>query len=148
MHTRHRLGALALAAATLTAGCSQGNVFSIEAGTCFDDVAEFTEEGGGEVSDVPVVDCAEPHDNEVYATFDIDGDEWPGEEAVRTAADEGCVGRFEDYVGRDYPSSRFVSQNIVPTEQTWNQAGDREVICFLHNIELAKLEGSAQGSGE
>lgn len=140
--------AAGVVAALAMTGCSQGNVFSLEPGTCFDDVAELTQEGGGEVGDVPIVDCAEPHDNEVFATFDLTDDSFPGDEAVRASADEGCEARFEDYVQRDYASSRFVVSHLVPTAQTWESADDREIVCFLYDIDLAKLEGSAEGSGE
>ena len=135
-------------AALVVTGCSEGNVFSLEAGTCFDDVSALTEEGGGEVGDVPIVDCAEPHDNEVYATFDLTDESFPGTEAVRQAADEGCDARFEDYVGTDSASSRFMYSHLVPTEQTWDTADDREVVCFLYDMDLEKIEGSAEGSGE
>lgn len=143
-----RLGIVTVLAA-LAAGCSSGNVFSLDPGTCFDDVAQFTSaDGGDEVEDVPVVDCAEPHDNEVFATFDLEGDTFPGDEAIATRADQGCRDRFEDYVGRDYASSRFVATHLVPTQQSWDARDDREVVCFLYDIDLAKLEGSAEGSGE
>lgn len=146
MRIRSVVGAAVLGLVVM--GCSEGNVFSLEPGTCFDDVTELTSEGGGEVSDVPVVDCGEPHDNEVFATFDLEGDDFPGQDAVVSQADAGCVDRFEAYVGRDYPSSRFVSSHLVPTQQTWEDQGDREVVCFLYDIDLARLEGSAEGSGE
>lgn len=127
--------------------CSDGNVFSLAVGTCFDDIDAFYEEGGGGVEDVPIVECDEPHDNEVFALFDIAGDAFPGTSAVGTEAETGCVDRFEDYVGIDYASSRFVASWLTPTSQSWD-AGDREVVCFLYDIDLAELEGSARDSGE
>ena len=132
----------------LGAGCSGGNVFALEPGTCFDDVTELTAEGGGEVGEVPVVDCAEPHDNEVFATFDLEGDTFPGDEQVLAQADQGCLDRFEDYVGTPYADSRFVSSHLVPTARTWEVSDDREVVCFLYDLDMTKLEGSAKGSGE
>lgn len=142
-----RIG-LAVVAAVVVAGCSEGNVFSLDPGTCFDDVSQITDEGGGEVEDVPIVDCDEPHDNEVFATFDLEGEDFPGDDAVATRAEQGCLDRFEAYVGRDYASSRFVATHLVPTEQSWEVRDDREVVCFLYDVDLARLEGSAQGSGE
>lgn len=148
MRTRTWTAALGVGAALLAAGCGQEDVFSLEPGTCFQDVAAVSEEGGGEVAEVPVVDCDEPHDNEVFATFDLAHEEFPGDTAVREAADDGCQQRFEDYVGTDYPTSRFVSSHLVPTERTWAGQGDREVVCFLYDMDLQKLEGSAEGSGQ
>lgn len=129
------------------AGCDQGNVFSLDVGTCFNDVSAFYE-GEGEVQNVPIVDCAEPHDNEVYHTFDIEGDEFPGAAKVEAIATEGCHGAFEDYVGREYETSRFALSPMMPLEQSWNQHDDREVLCFLYDGQLGKLEGSARDSGE
>lgn len=145
MQHRQWIGALAVALAA--AACSQGNVFSLDEGTCFDDVAAFGDGEAAEVEDVPVVACSEPHDNEVYATFDLEGEEFPGDAAVTDAADTGCLERFEDYVDRDYQTSRYVFSHLVPSERTWDVAGDREVVCFLYDMELEPLEGSAEGSG-
>ena len=141
-----RVGA-ALALVVLLAACSQGNVFSLDEGTCFDDVDEFFAAGGGEVGDVPIVECDGPHDNEVYALFDIEGEEHPGAEAVEAAALDGCFDRFASYVGREYETSRFDFAWLTPTPRSWEE-GDREVVCFLYDVDLAVLEGSAAGSGE
>ncbi|MCI0425566.1 MAG: septum formation family protein, partial [Actinobacteria bacterium] len=81
------------------AACAQGNVFTLEPGTCFDDVDAFFEEDSEGVSDVPTVDCEDPHDNEVYATFDVADGEFPGVDALVAEADERCLDVFEDYVG-------------------------------------------------
>lgn len=129
--------------------CEQqgSSVFSLAVGTCFDDVDAFYEEEG-EVASVPVVDCAKPHDNEVYYLFDIQGDEFPGAAQVEQHAIKGCHGAFRDYVGRDYETSRFALTYMTPIKQSWEQQNDREVICFLYDMELAKFEGSARNSGE
>lgn len=146
---RDRLRGAVLSAALLVAatGCGDGNVFSLEPGTCFDDVAELAEEGGGEIGEVPVVDCRQPHDNEVFATFDLEGDTFPGDDQVLQAAVDGCLARFGDYVGSEPGTSRYLVSHLVPTARTWDVNDDREVVCFLYDRQLEKLEGSAEGSG-
>ena len=139
------LGALVLVAGL--GACGEGNVFSLEPGTCFDDVDAFFDEEAEGVADVPTVDCAQPHDNEVFATFDLSDGAFPGVDEVQSQADAGCIERFETYVGSDYASSRFVSTYLVPTPGTWDD-GDREVVCFLYDVDLAEIEGSAEGTGE
>lgn len=132
----------------VAAGCSgQGNVFSLEPGTCFDDAgtADGTDAGEELVSDVDVVDCAGPHFNEVFATFDIDRDEYPGPAETLTLADDGCLERFGAFVGTDYATSELVLLYFVPTEQGWSN-GDREVICYLFAGSLERIQGSARGS--
>lgn len=115
------------------------SVFDLEVGDCFDDPTE-----SGEVSEVPIVECADPHDNEVYAAFDYDGDTFPGDDAMSTAADEGCQDRFEDFVGIGYFESALYSTHLVPTEESWGN-GDREIICVLYEPG-EKLTGSMEGA--
>lgn len=136
--------ALGAALVLATTACGDGNVFALEPGTCFDDVVELTDEGGGEVGQVPVVDCAGPHDNEVFATFDLEDDTFPGDDRVLQLALDGCLDRFDDYVGSDPESSRYAVSHLVPTERTWEVNDDREVVCFLYDRDLTALEGSAR----
>lgn len=135
-----RLAVLLITLATFATAC-QGNVFSLGVGDCFDDPDSF-----GEVSSVPVRDCSEPHDNEVYATFDVTASDFPGESAVQEMADEGCVDRFQAYVGVDFFSSSLLISTLVPTDQSWD-TGDREILCFLFNQDFSKLNGSVKGLG-
>ena len=58
------------------------DVFSLTVGQCLNDTS------GTEVSEVPIVDCADEHDFEVYADFEIDGDEFPGDFGVAVGAAE------------------------------------------------------------
>lgn len=141
---RHRIArpiALLAALALALTACSSGNVFSLAVGTCFDDPSDFSE-----VSNVPEVDCAEPHDNEVYYLFDLPDGSFPGSNAVDTAADEGCFEAFQPFVGTEYVNSILWYSYLTPTSGSWD-AGDREVVCFLWHGELEKLEGSMRGSG-
>lgn len=131
---------LALVTAVALSGCSEGNVFELAVGDCFDDTAEL---GGGEVSDVPVVPCDEPHDNEVFHTFEVPDGEFPGEEALVALAEETCVPAFEEWVGIEYASSSLDMFPITPTESSWS-TGDREVVCALYDLEQEQLEGSMQ----
>ncbi|MCU0274963.1 MAG: septum formation family protein [Acidimicrobiales bacterium] len=128
-----------------TAGPTGNNqsVMALEVGQCVDDFGSGT---GSEVTEVPTVDCAQPHTYEVYATFDLEGDEYPGLDQVETLAGEGCYERFEAYVGLAYESSALDINYLYPLEDEWNQAVDREVVCFLFNLDGSPLTGSAEGS--
>ena len=131
---------LALAAV----GCSEGNVFSLEVGSCFDDASDNEQQEV--VSDVPIVDCDEPHDNEVFFTYDLPEGDYPGAEALNLSAEERCVGAFADYVGADYQSSSLDVSWLSPTTESWDR-DDREITCILFDGQLAKLTGSVAGSG-
>lgn len=128
-----------LVAVVLLAGCSS-NVFELSAGTCFDDP------GSGEISDVPIVECDDPHDNEVYATFDLPDGDYPGDEQVAAQADAGCEGRFADWAGISYEESRLVYSHLSPTADGWDRLDDREVVCFVFDISGDQLTGTMQSA--
>lgn len=119
------------------------DAFEIQVGDCYDDRIKSPDE----VSDVPGVPCSVPHDNEVFATFDVTSSEWPGEDRITELADEGCMERFEAYVGATYKESVLMITTLVPSEGSWDQMGDREVVCVAYHMELDKLTGSVRNSG-
>lgn len=121
---------------------SDGNIdaFEIRVGDCFNDAST----SASEVSDVHGVPCSEPHDNEVYAVFDVSLTEFPDEGAMGEIAFDSCLERFEAFVGRDYPSSSLDIMTLYPSRESWQQS-DREVVCAAYDVSLAKLEGSVKG---
>ena len=118
------------------------DAFEMRVGDCFDDSA-FEQ---SEISEVHGVPCAEPHDNEVYATFDLTGT-WPGEERVEELAFEGCYDRFASTIGRSYEESEIDYTSIYPSSRSWKELDDREVICVAYHMEYEQLTGSVLGSG-
>lgn len=132
---------LALLAFAVIAVACGGNVFELEVGQCFDDPDSFDE-----VANVEIVECAEPHDNEVYELFDLPDGDYPGDTTIEDNAVDGCLAAFDVYVGRDYASSSLDMRFLVPTPDTWG-SGDREVVCVLYDLNGAQLTGSVQGTG-
>lgn len=124
---------------------SAGSVdaFSLRVGDCFDDQAA----GVTEVEDVPGVPCTEPHDNEIYAAFDLEMAEWPGEKVAGEVADAGCMERFEAAIGAPYEESVLVFWRLIPTAGSWEYRKDREVLCAAYHMDLEKLTQSVLGSG-
>lgn len=149
------LTAVLLAAAASLAGCSTikdvvdvaGPIVEavneedtwLELGDCFNETTEV-------VSDVPTVDCATPHDYEVYAAFEIDLTEFPGDDEVFRLADEGCLAPFATYVGVPFESSSLDYSYYVPTADGWNNYDDREVTCILFDP-AGEMTGSMIASG-
>ncbi len=128
-----RIAALALAALLLT-GCSivadalgdgETGVFTLEVGDCLNDSG-----AKGEVSSLPVVDCDEPHDSEIYASVLMEGDEYPGTDATVQFAETACYDRFEDFVGIPQDESKYGFGTLYPTLDSW-AGGDREVLCRI-----------------
>ena len=117
------------------------DAFSMRVGDCFDDGSAFDDD---EVNSVPGVPCSQPHDNEVYALFDVTQPSFPGEDMARIAH-EGCLARFEGFVGKDYDSSQLDIATLYPSPESWAQQNDREVVCVVYDMDAAKLTGSVKG---
>ena len=121
--------------------CGGTSVFEMAVGDCFDDPSQFDE-----VSSLMTVDCAEPHDNEVFALFDYTGSAvYPGEDVLQDVAEEGCIARFEDYIGIDYFESDIWFSALWPSAGSWDD-GDREIICFAYEGDFSKITGSLRGA--
>ena len=128
---------------TALVGCGGSEVATEAAlGECFQDPAD-----SDEVGELDKVDCGDAHDNEVIAVFDLDGDDFPGVDEVQSQAEEGCIEEFEPYVGSTYEDSDLDLFTITPTEETWDAADDREVICSVFALDGSQVEGSVKGSG-
>ena len=125
-----------------------GNVdaFQLRLGDCIDDTSSLLGDGGGEVDTLPGVPCSEPHDNEVYAVFNVSFDSYPPEEEMFEQAFTSCHERFEPFVGKDYESSSLDILTLYPTEDSWNLNNDREVVCAVFDLNANKLTGSAKGT--
>ena len=91
---------------------------------------------------VEVVPCGNPHDAEVYANFDLDG-EWTNTDEVDRISGAGCFDRFSDYVGVPPRKSSLDVLYFRPiTESSFNE--DSAVICIL--IAPEPVSASLQGS--
>jgi hypothetical protein len=139
-----RASFIALLMGLLLASCS-GNVFDLAVGDCFDD-GDIAVGGVEEVGQVPMVECTEPHDNEVYAVLTVDGDRFPGDVAIQGQANDMCLDAFEGFVGLDYQTSVLDFGWLIPTADTW-EAGDRVIACFIYRMDFEKVTGTLEGTG-
>jgi len=114
------------------------SVFTLELGDCFNDtVAE-------QVSELPVVPCADPHDNEVYYEHEMPEGEFSGDEAISAAAEENCLAQFESFVGIAYADSVFEYSALTPSAGGWEDYHDRLIQCIVFDPS-AQVQGSLQG---
>ncbi len=100
------------------------DVFTLSVGDCFDD------QSATEVSEVPVVPCTQPHDNEVFHDFTVDGEEFD-QATIDAAAEENCGGQFDVFTGIAYDQSVLDWSTLAPTPGSWEQ-GDRLVSCIIY----------------
>ena len=151
-----RVAIFSIGLALLSAGCgstqtrvyevaTQTSVFEVAVGQCFNDPGDDLESEGGLVK-VDTVDCTEPHDNEFYSIYSMTDSSFPGVTIAHELAYQECMVRFDSYVGRDYWSSSLDIRAIIPTHESWKN-GDREVLCFLYDLEFDLLTRSAKASG-
>jgi hypothetical protein len=121
-----------------------GNVdaFNVRVGDCFDSV-NSSNDG---VSSVPGVPCAEPHDYEAFAVFDVSIESYPSDEEMYELSYYSCMEHFESFVGNDYESSSLEITTLYPSSESWAQ-DDREVVCAIYDMNDNQLVGSASGRG-
>jgi hypothetical protein len=124
----------------------QMDALDLRVGDCFDEDTGEIAASMTEVFSVPAVPCKESHDNEVFAVFDVDLQSFPEADLLDEMAFDGCIERFEPFVGLDYESSELEVTTLTPTYQSWHNNGDREVVCVLYHIDSEPLNGSMRGS--
>ncbi len=147
-----------LASALLLSGCSLGapppadingsGVFDLGVGDCFNGAALQ-----GEVTSIPVIDCASKHDFEVYAASHMDAAAYPGEQRTAGEADATCTSAFEDFLGETFEAAHaaraYDFTSLYPTAGSWD-LGDRQVLCAITKTDAdgkaTKTTGSLRGS--
>jgi hypothetical protein len=116
-------------------------IVDLEPGTCFQAPANT------DVRTVEEVGCGRPHDAEAYAVFALPfpADEpFPGGAEVQSLAQMGCQERFADYVGQAYEDSQYYFSAITPTRKSWEDRGDRRVLCSVIAADGGQLEGTVR----
>ena len=137
--------ATVLGAAVLvsSSGCGLGaeRAPSAEVGDCLD-MATVDQ---AQVSEIPTVDCGEPHDGQVVHAFDMNGEGYPSDREWSRAIEQECTQGFEDFVGTSYGESDLLVQDLSPTRGSW-ESGDRQVLCvaFLSDGTTSKTFEDAE----
>jgi hypothetical protein len=108
--------------------------FDLKPGDCLNGLAE-----SNNITSVPAVPCTEPHDGEVFATFEITAGTWPGDAEVAKQAETGCVQRLPEYSEKAAKDEKLEIFFLHPTSASWAQ-GDHEVTCVA--MGSAKTTGS------
>lgn len=105
----------------------------LRVGDCLPLVDYSDEEG--DIYELPVVPCDQPHTDEVFFIYDLEGEEFPGDAALENAAWDGCLAEFEAYIGTSYADSVLDYYTYQPTKASWVRADDRTVHCILYSYE-------------
>ncbi|WP_010205003.1 septum formation family protein [Salinibacterium sp. PAMC 21357] len=116
------------------------DIFSLEVGDC---EAAAPEEG--EVEDTKTIDCAEPHQGEIYAASMVPDGDFPGDAAIGEQAEADCYTAFESFVGISWDDSIYNFSWYFPTESSWAD-GDREILCIVYHDGGESITGSLAGA--
>ncbi|MEV7324789.1 DUF4190 domain-containing protein [Streptomyces sp. NPDC093970] len=122
-------------------GASETSSLSLSTGDCFDTPGDSLT--GDLVTDVTRVPCEDAHDGEVFATYDLEGAEYPGDDASGGSADHRCYALEDTYAFDLWAVPDDVAvYYFTPSEDSWS-TGDRSVVCaFGSAAEGEKLTGS------
>jgi hypothetical protein len=105
--------------------------FSLRTGDC------FTRPLGEAAGFVQAIPCAQPHYEEVFATFQLSGAGYPGEPALWQSALTGCESREANYVNLKTVPSTIQAAWLFPDQAAWSR-GERQVICVFKEVVKAR----------
>jgi len=111
------------------------NVQRLTPGQCLNGLKE-----GSAIRDLPAVPCAEPHEGEVYAVFDLADGAFPGDAEVAKLAEDGCVDRLETAAPKAAEDPDVEIYFLHPTQSSW-RLGDQGVACVAMSAK-GKVTGS------
>jgi hypothetical protein len=100
-------------------------VFSLRTGECINSMPNG--------KDVHVLACGQPHDGEVFATFRVAGQHYPGVAALRQKASQGCGSRLSGYMNPQL-SAMLDESYVYPNPGAW-AAGERTVVCMARGTD-------------
>lgn len=149
---RPPLAALVLALALVLAACSgeelrdedgvvinpgEASVFDLRAGDCLDVPPDLS----GEVDDIQLVPCDDPHTQEVFSLVTHPDERYPGVDEMLGFADGACLTELESDLGLTLDDGVFISY-LLPTFDGWTSNEDRDIVCVL----VFPDEGAVTGS--
>jgi hypothetical protein len=112
---------------------------ALQVGDCVNNLQNSTD-----VRSLPGVPCAQPHQGEVFAVFDLTGGStYPGRPAVREQVQNECNSRLETYSPSAQGDTSIGLFSLYPQQESWVQ-GDRGVVCIA-TAETGTVTGSIKG---
>lgn len=115
----------------------RGTIFQLHEGQCLDSPANAT-------AVAHALPCTQPHDAEIYGTFAVAGQRWPGTASLSAQAQRGCQSRLSDYLNPQLATSGLAEFYVYPNQGAWT-AGGRSVICEIRGTH-GKLTGTVRAA--
>lgn len=101
------------------------NTTDLQVGDCTNGLKEDTT-----VVDIPAVPCSQPHEGEVYAVVQLEGDEFPGDDVLQERAQRRCINELRAYSPKTLKNPAYGIFWFQPTDFTWAR-GDRDLACLV-----------------
>jgi hypothetical protein len=125
------------------------NQYDLVLGDCFDRVEGLR--AGRKVVITSRIDCAEPHQYEVFHTLQYPATHpaiYPGDDAMTDYGLNACYQQFESFVGEIYELSVYGIGVFTPDRENFEHsvARYRGITCWLFRDDLESTAGSARGS--
>lgn len=109
----------------------------------FPEVGECTGPQNVSPLELEIIDCAEPHYYEVYASARISGD-YPNSERLDKLIDDVCAAGFKKFVGLSSPESKYTYTWFVPSEAEWEELLDHRIVCSA-GLDKGGITGTLKG---
>jgi hypothetical protein len=114
------------------------SVFELKPADCLDPPPDLT----GEIDNIQVVPCSQPHTQEVFATVASTSAAYPGAEALATEGSGACMGAMQaPGLGLSPDDGYFVSY-LLPSFDGWNKDNDRTIVCVFVFPQQGEVTGS------
>ncbi|HZK05442.1 MAG TPA: septum formation family protein [Actinomycetaceae bacterium] len=96
--------------------------------------------------EVEVIRCDRPHRTEVFAELLLLDDTYTGDEELARTAESFCYAQFTGFVGVPLEESLHDFVFLYPTEDSWNEIADRQILCLAVSPEdrTESLEGAEE----
>ncbi len=119
---------------------TSASLFDLREDDCFTPDDGLPEPGGDRLksTSAKVVPCDETHRGQVYGSFELRGETFPGTEAIVAETHKGCAPLLHDFALDTTALPRVRSYYYHPDRVGW-ASGNRTVLCWI---------GSASGSLE
>ncbi|TDC53579.1 DUF4190 domain-containing protein [Jiangella ureilytica] len=106
------------------------STMDIEVGDCLNGLRGIEDDT---LTTLPAVPCDQPHEGEVYATFELEDGDYPGVDGIAAVADERCANELAALSQEAWNDPDIGLFYFYPDELYW--PNDREVVCIAHAIE-------------
>jgi hypothetical protein len=117
-------------------GSVAANEFKV--GDCVNDLSNTSA-----LRSLPGVPCAQPHEGEVFAIFNLPDGSYPGRDEIESQASSECSTQLDEYAPSAATDENIGLYYVYPQERNWS-VGDREVVCIATS-DAGPTTGSIRG---